>query len=107
MSEAHWSSVREGCPMPTLISELPRCSLETRRAFAEGFETLVDRLTSQLRGDPDARQRTLASLALAVGAMALARGIGDDDLSKEILRAGRTFGTNHLVPPDDNNEESQ
>lgn len=97
MSEGHWAAIRDGCPIPTLISELPRTGPAPRRAFADSVRDLITRIETQFRGEDDARKTAVAALSLAVGTMALARAVGDEELAQEIINAGRTTGTERLL----------
>ncbi len=97
LSEGHWRAVGEGCPIPTLISELPRCGERAREVFGEAVESLIDRMHEK-SGAPSAdRDVLLAALSMAVGAMALARAVGDDALSRELLNAARVRGVDAML----------
>jgi len=98
LSPEHWRAVEEGCPIPTLVSELSRAGQGPREAFAEAVEALVERMTERLGEGPAVRETVLAGLALAVGGMALARAVGDEDLGEEVLGACRGRGVEAIVP---------
>jgi len=58
--------------------------------FADGFVRLIDILAAALPGAAKARrQQALASFSTMVGAVLLARAVGDEALSDEILAAAR------------------
>ena len=60
-----------------------------RKAFAEGLEPLLDILTRAVPGRSKAarRRKAVAAMAGLVGALTLARAVGDEALSDEILNA--------------------
>jgi TetR/AcrR family transcriptional repressor of nem operon len=89
LSARHRDNIATGCVLPSTLSELTRADRVTRRAMAEAFETVVQAFeqhapaTSQIT----ARERALATLALCVGALTLARGLRGHPQSEELLRA--------------------
>jgi len=87
LSREHWEAVEQGCPIPALVSELPRAGEAPREAFAKGVEELLTRIEAHLGDAPRPREQALAGLALAVGGMALARAVGEGRLSREVLEA--------------------
>ncbi|HTD03943.1 TetR family transcriptional regulator [Undibacterium sp.] len=86
------TALNDICPMPTLAADAMRQAKEgaLRQAFTAGMRRLAESLISLM---PDSfskkkrRERGLASLALLVGAMTLARANADADLTNEILAA--------------------
>lgn len=99
LSEAHRAAVEQGCPIPTLVSELGRAGAGPQRAFAEAGEELVERVASHLEGydEAEARRRALATLAMAVGGLALARAMGDAPLAQEVLAACAQVGSEDVA----------
>jgi TetR/AcrR family transcriptional repressor of nem operon len=93
LSIRHRDAVAQGCALPTLISELARSGPEPKRAF-EGFlrrflKKFEQKLsTAEGQADTD---RALATLAICVGGLVLARAVASPTLSKQILKACRTF----------------
>ena len=61
------------------------------RAFAEGLQPLLDILTEAVSGPSKRvrRRKAVATMATLVGAVTLARAVGDQSLSDEILDAAR------------------
>lgn len=92
LSPAHWRAIGEGCPIPTLVSELPRCGTEPRRAFTAALESLLERMRSKVGTDADDMDLLMAALSMAVGAMALARAVADEDMSQRLLHAAADRG---------------
>ncbi|SEK05805.1 transcriptional regulator, TetR family [Sphingobium sp. AP50] len=76
-----------GCALIALGPDAARRGGDLAKAFRQGFEGLTDIL--QQAGPDMNRQDALARMAQMVGAMVLARGVGDADLSDEILAATR------------------
>jgi TetR/AcrR family transcriptional repressor of nem operon len=89
LSSAHRDNVDGGCVLPATLSELTRTDRATRNALAEAFETVVREFA---RHAPEAlgmnaRERSLATVALLVGGLTLARGLRGHPASDELLRA--------------------
>lgn len=92
LSRIHRDSVEEGCPLPSVLSEIARGEPELRRALAEEIEKLLDEVVPRLDG-PGARQRALGALGTCFGALALSRATAGTPLSDECLLAAReVFG---------------
>jgi TetR/AcrR family transcriptional repressor of nem operon len=62
-----------------------------RDAFADGLESLIEILTKAVPGRSKTarRRKAVAAMAGLVGALTLARAVGDPSLSNEILEAAR------------------
>ena len=107
LSPEHHAHAEVGCPIPALVSELSRAGEEPRRAFADAVKRLVDRMEHKwgANAEPDAaqddeeavRRRAMVALSMAVGGLALARAVGDDQLAGELLDACRTEGVDVLT----------
>lgn len=81
-----------GSPTSTLVGDAARQCRAARAAFAEGIERFLRAFESRLEeADVPAREAALNTLSSIVGAMVLARGIGDahDELSRSFLVARR------------------
>ena len=90
LSRAHRDDVAEGCPMPALGAEVARADDAVRVEFQHYFEALVGDCERKLGADPAAaRDQVLATLALCVGGLLLARAVPEPALSDRILRACR------------------
>ena len=87
LSPAHRDSRDRGCPLPTLSGDFARSEPATRARFEAGVVGIASRLALPLGAlgyaDPDAEARSL--LAQLVGAVALARAVGDPALSDAML----------------------
>ena len=89
LSKAHRDTPAAGCPMPALVSDMARQPAAVRSAYASGVRDALARIREVA---PGANSRTrLALVAGMVGALALARAVGDEQLSAAMLRETRRF----------------
>ncbi len=93
LSPAHRDRPDEGCPLPAVLSEVARADKPTRQAMAAAFEPTVAAFAAHApaTGRASARERALATLALCVGGLALARALRGHPLSDELIRACRRW----------------
>ena len=79
----------EGCAYPRVLSEVATASEEVRLAFSEAMGIRVRAFESQLPpvADITARERALATMALMIGGVLLARASQGSPLSEEFLAA--------------------
>lgn len=94
LGAAHRDAPGKGCAAPAFLAEAARDAPggAVRRAYAEGVRGLAVAMESLLPPSVKRRRRERALLALAamVGAVSLARAVGEDDpLSEELLAAVR------------------
>src|ERR1700733_9824093 len=91
LSPRHRDDPGKGCAFAALSSDAARSSKSVRKAFAEGLQSLIDILADAVPGHSKAarRRKALAAMAGLVGALTLARAVGDAPLSDEILDAAR------------------
>ncbi|WP_431103019.1 TetR/AcrR family transcriptional regulator [Roseateles noduli] len=91
LSEAHRDAPQSGCLMAALATDVGRTNATNplRAAFATHLEAIVEQFQ---RADPtmgqagdSGRQAALDLVVKMVGAMVLARAVGDQPLSKELL----------------------
>jgi TetR/AcrR family transcriptional repressor of nem operon len=87
LSIRHRDQPGAGCAIAALGAELPRQSDAVRAAFAHEVERLIELLAGIL--PPPGRERALALMAQLVGAIVLARTLGESELSAAILDAAR------------------
>src|SRR6267142_2866515 len=91
LSVAHRDNL-EGCPYPAVLSEIASAPDEVRRAFAEALERRVAAFEPHVPGTAVlARQRALATMALTIGGLLLARAAQGQPISKEMLMACRRW----------------
>lgn len=91
LSRPHLRAVEEGCAMPAIVSELGRAGDAPREAFEARLLELLD--DAEGKAPPglalDPSDRLLATVALCVGGLSLARAVKDPSLSDRILAACR------------------
>lgn len=103
LSRTHRDDVKGGCIMPTLISELGRAEALPRQAFEHHLRLLIAELETKTPPSRNlsAHDRALATAALFVGGLSLARAVEDRELSDQILRACRRLAIPEIEQPDD------
>ena len=90
LSRYHVSHPGAGCVMATLGVEAARQGADAQRVFANGTQRTVDKLSAGLSGTPaERRAKAIRTLATLVGAVVIARAVGDGALSEEVLTANR------------------
>ena len=82
--------VARGCTLATLTNDVPRRDRAAREAFAGQLERLCTEFEAHVPAElPDRRARALEAVALCVGGISLARGIGNKRLAREVLEVCR------------------
>ena len=82
--------IARGCDLASLTNEVPRRGRAARAAYAKQVERVAAEFEAHIAEDrPDRRARSLEALALCVGGIGLARGIGDRALAREVLAVCR------------------
>jgi TetR/AcrR family transcriptional repressor of nem operon len=88
LSERHLGNAESGCPVAALASEMPRQSPEVREASAQRVRGLVATVRRALPpAEPDDSAAVIASQL--VGALQLARALGDNTEGRALLKASR------------------
>lgn len=88
LSERHLGDVEAGCPVAALACEMPRQAAEVREAAAVRVRGLLDGVRRALpEGAPAADAAAVASQM--VGALQLARALGDNAEGRALLKAAR------------------
>ena len=88
LSESHLRSTESGCPVAALASEMPRQPLAVRKAAAQRVRGLVTLVEGALpAGAP--KDSAFAIASQLVGALQLARALGDNAEGKALLAAVR------------------
>lgn len=88
LSERHCDDPGGGCALVTLGADAGRGGTELRAAYADTVRQYIDLLTTD--GESSDRSAAASSLSTLVGAVLLARAVGDADLSAEILAAAKS-----------------
>jgi TetR/AcrR family transcriptional repressor of nem operon len=93
LTAAHRDDAEHGCAFPAMLSEIARADEPTRMAMARAIDARARELAKAIpnaRGAA-ARQRALATLAMCVGGLTLARAMRGHKASDEVLVACRKW----------------
>lgn len=90
LTRDHVTKPALGCPMAAFGVEAARETAEVRRAFANGTQRMIDKLSAGFSGTPSQRRsKAIQMFASLVGTVVIARAVGDGALSEEVLAASR------------------
>jgi TetR/AcrR family transcriptional repressor of nem operon len=91
LSPSHRNDRAHGCALPALGADIARSSPKARRTFGRKFGEMIDMVAQMLpeMSPEEARQAATSVLATMMGAIVLARAVGDKNMSDDILAAGR------------------
>ncbi len=78
----------QACMFPTLAADVARQTAPVRQVFSDGVEDYLDAL-AVLSDAGEGREKAITLLSTLVGAMVLARAVGDESLSDEILTTAK------------------
>ena len=97
LSAAHRDNP-DGCAYPAVLSEIASARPNVRQAFAEAFEQRVKAFEAQVPRveGVSQRERALATLALAMGGLLLARASAGHPVSDELLAACKKWALPEL-----------
>lgn len=99
LAERHLRSPESGCPVAALASEMPRQSDMVRAAAAARIEALTRAVAATLApGQPREAAGVIASQL--VGALQIARTLGDNSKGRRHLAASRRFLLEQFAPDD-------
>jgi TetR/AcrR family transcriptional repressor of nem operon len=96
LSRDHRNAADCGCPIPALAAEVARLGGRTRKVFEHHLRRIIEFIAQQFDEQHPDRQRAIATTALLAGAVLLARAVGDEVFSEEILRACREAAINGI-----------
>ena len=101
LSVAHRDNV-DGCEYPAVLSEIATAPAEVQKAFAEAFEVRVAAFQPHVPPTTGvtARERALATMALTMGGLLLARAAQGSPISEEMLIACRKWALPEAALPD-------
>jgi TetR/AcrR family transcriptional regulator, transcriptional repressor for nem operon len=88
VSEQHRDNPATGCPVVALGEDVTRADERVRDAYRRQVQRYLAML-EQLLGGEDARRRATVALSTLIGSVTLARALGRDPLSDELLREVR------------------
>ncbi len=91
LTQRHRDEPSHGCGFAALCNDAARSGKAVHDAFSEGLEPLLAILAQSMPGRTKAirRRKAVAAMAALVGAVSLARAVGDPALSDEIIAAVR------------------
>ena len=90
LSKEHFDDRDGSCPMIGLPSDAARAGAAIKAAYRQVLERMAAVFEASLPpGEPSARQRALALVALCVGGMVLSRAIDDPTLAEDLRNAAR------------------
>ena len=88
LSEAHLAGCERACPVSALASEIPRQSADVREAAADRVWRLLEGVRKVLPAAAD-EHAAVAVTSTLVGALQLARALGDNDRGRAVLASAR------------------
>ncbi|QFG28888.1 TetR/AcrR family transcriptional regulator [Pseudomonas umsongensis] len=94
LSEWHQTSPKEGCPLPTMSSELGMRSQPSPTSDAV-LHARLRQIQGTLEGE-NIERRSIVIMSTLIGALLLSRSVENPELAAEILEVTRT----HLIQPD-------
>ena len=91
LSREHRDARGTGCPVAALAADLPRMEDLARARYGAGVARLTAKIEGQLKvlGHEDAAEIAPSLVAELVGALSLARAVGEPEQSDDILQASR------------------
>ena len=90
LSDDHFADRDASCPMIALPSDVQRGQPAVKDAFRQVMEMMTGAFAANLEPSArPARQRALALVSMAVGAMVLARAVDDPGLAREVRDSAR------------------
>ena len=99
LADRHLRSPESGCPVAALASEMPRQSDTVREAAAARIEALTRAVAATLApGQPREAAGVIASQL--VGALQIARTLGDNSKGRRHLASSRRFLLEQFAPDD-------
>src|SRR5947209_10942314 len=97
LSSRHRDDQAHGCALPALAADIGRSTKKARSTFEKKLQAMIEMVAYQLPNkSPDAaRQIATSAIATMMGSIVLARAVGNDRFSGDILQAGRTAIRTH------------
>ena len=90
LSERHLIATDRGCPVAALLSDVPRQSDAVRAAAGQRIQSLIASVEASLGPDAPAEAASIVASQL-VGALQMARALGDNTQGRRHLAAARQF----------------
>lgn len=91
LSPEHLAGMRDGCPLPSLLSEIDRAPKAVKTAFHTAGMTRVESLARRFGaiGADDPEGEATSTFASLAGALAMARAMPDPEAAERIMGATR------------------
>jgi TetR/AcrR family transcriptional repressor of nem operon len=91
LSSTHRDHPGTGCAVVAFGADAARAGERVRGTYRDQVQRYIALMEELLGGEgEDVRRRAIAAVSEMVGALLIARAVGDEDLSEEILTAART-----------------
>lgn len=102
LSRAHRDAEVPACVIPAALSDVVRGEPALKETLSQQVELMVEGIAANLSGDDraSARERALATYALCIGTLSLARATAGTPLSDELLMAARRASVLLAEPPE-------
>ncbi|MEU6228436.1 TetR/AcrR family transcriptional regulator [Streptomyces sp. NPDC047042] len=90
LSPKHRDHPGTGCPSAALLDEIGRCGAETKQAYTEGAQGILDEFAARLAPEnpQSARGKALGLYTILVGTLQLSRAFSDQRYADEVLEQG-------------------
>lgn len=85
--------------MPALAAEVARVGGKPRAVFEHHLQRVIDSVAQQFDQVAPDRERAIATVAMCLGGVMLARAVKDETLSREILDACREAAIEEVQRP--------
>ena len=89
LSSTHRDEPGGGCAVVAFGADAARADERVRATYTGQVERYIAQMEELLGEGEDVRRRAIAAVSEMVGALLIARAVGDEGLSEEILAAGR------------------
>ena len=98
LTRYHVGNPGMGCPMAALGVEAARERADVQKVFANGTQRILEKLSAGLDGTPSERRaKAIRLMARLVGAVVIARAVGNAALGEEVLSACREVRSHREV----------
>jgi TetR/AcrR family transcriptional repressor of nem operon len=96
LSRAHRDHPEQGCILPNAAPEVAREGEPYRTALTQELDGFVTSFARIVGGETPDREKSLALIALMVGALSLSRAVAGTPLSNEFLKAAQMLAEESL-----------
>lgn len=98
LSPEHRDHPGTGCPSAALLDEIGRCGDETKQAYMEGAQDILEEIAARLTPeDPQsARGKAVGLYTMMVGTLQLSRALSDRKCADQILEQGIENGLAYI-----------